>query len=211
MVMLALLAVAGCEVEDLGGGGTAYAGVFDDAGGLAPGGRVYVAGVRVGRIQSVTLEGDKAKVGITLDSDAPAVHSDACLAVGWYGVGNGAHVTLEPGKAGDLESGSTIACTRSGSDLADTTERAAENAGKLLEEAVSGKGVVAMLLRDEAFAAKVLAFFSAPPALPPPPAPAPDDEPSDEPAPAPKAPAPKAPAPAPKPKAPPKTDLVSPF
>ncbi len=173
MWLWAVLALAGCEVEDLGGGGSDYSAVFDDAGGLVPGGRVYVAGVRVGRIQSVALEGDKARVGISLDRDAPPVNSDACLRIGWYGVGNGAHIALDPGKAGPLEPGATIACTRSGNDLSATTERAAENASKLLDEAVSGKGVVAMLLRDEAFAAKVAAFFEAPPA---PPAPKAEDE-----------------------------------
>jgi phospholipid/cholesterol/gamma-HCH transport system substrate-binding protein len=47
--------------------GKPFSAYFADAGGITPGNDVYVAGVKVGRVQSVALAGDAAKVTFTVD------------------------------------------------------------------------------------------------------------------------------------------------
>jgi len=47
--------------------GKRYDAYFSDAGGIAPGNDVYVSGIKVGRVQSVALAGDAAKVSFTVD------------------------------------------------------------------------------------------------------------------------------------------------
>src|SRR6201992_1573592 len=47
--------------------GRPYTAYFADAGGINPGNDVYVSGIKVGKVQSVSLAGDTAKVGFTVD------------------------------------------------------------------------------------------------------------------------------------------------
>jgi phospholipid/cholesterol/gamma-HCH transport system substrate-binding protein len=47
--------------------GRTYTAYFADAGGITPGNDVYVSGIKVGRVQSVGLAGDSAKVEFTVD------------------------------------------------------------------------------------------------------------------------------------------------
>ena len=45
--------------------GKIYDAYFTDAGGITPGNAVYVSGLKVGKVQSVGLAGDSAKVTFT--------------------------------------------------------------------------------------------------------------------------------------------------
>ncbi len=47
--------------------GRPYTAYFADAGGLNPGNDVYVSGIKVGKVQAVSLAGDTAKVDFTVD------------------------------------------------------------------------------------------------------------------------------------------------
>jgi phospholipid/cholesterol/gamma-HCH transport system substrate-binding protein len=47
--------------------GRAYAAYFSDAGGITPGNNVYVSGIKVGQVQSVSMAGDCARVDFTVD------------------------------------------------------------------------------------------------------------------------------------------------
>ncbi|MFZ0907055.1 MAG: virulence factor Mce family protein [Mycobacterium sp.] len=47
--------------------GRAYTAYFSDAGGITPGNDVYVSGIKVGKVQSLGLAGDSAKVTFTID------------------------------------------------------------------------------------------------------------------------------------------------
>src|ERR1700753_4502231 len=47
--------------------GRPYIAYFADAGGLNPGNDVYVSGIKVGKVQSVSLAGDTARVDFTVD------------------------------------------------------------------------------------------------------------------------------------------------
>jgi phospholipid/cholesterol/gamma-HCH transport system substrate-binding protein len=53
----------------IGGDTKSYTAVFTDASGLGTGDDVRMAGVRVGRVDSVTLDGTVARVGFRVDSD----------------------------------------------------------------------------------------------------------------------------------------------
>ena len=69
LAVLALMVLAAFRAEDLpviGGGDTYYA-AFSEAGGLKPNDEVRVAGVRVGKVQSVDLEGDHVRVEFQVD------------------------------------------------------------------------------------------------------------------------------------------------
>lgn len=50
------------------GGGTTYSAAFSEAGGLKPGEEVRIAGVKVGKVTSVDLDGDHVKVKFTADA-----------------------------------------------------------------------------------------------------------------------------------------------
>jgi phospholipid/cholesterol/gamma-HCH transport system substrate-binding protein len=47
--------------------GRPYTAYFTDAGGITPGNAVYVSGIKVGKVNSVSLAGDAAKVDFTVD------------------------------------------------------------------------------------------------------------------------------------------------
>ena len=47
--------------------GRPYTAYFADAGGINPGNDVYVSGIKVGKVQAVTLASDTAKVAFTVD------------------------------------------------------------------------------------------------------------------------------------------------
>ncbi len=49
-------------------GGTTYSAAFSEAGGLKPGEEVRIAGVKVGKVESVDLDGDHVKVKFTSDT-----------------------------------------------------------------------------------------------------------------------------------------------
>ena len=47
--------------------GRNYEAFFTDAGGITPGNDVNVSGIKVGKVQSIELAGDAAKVAFTVD------------------------------------------------------------------------------------------------------------------------------------------------
>lgn len=65
------------ETSQRGEGYRVYA-LFDDAQGLITKSRVTIAGITVGRIESIRLEGDRARVDMTIDADV-ALYEDASV------------------------------------------------------------------------------------------------------------------------------------
>ncbi len=191
-----------------------YTVVLEDAGGLKTGANVYIAGVQVGRVNQVDLDGTKARVQFDLrNARGFKVTTSTCVGVGWYGLGSDTHLSVEPGKveAATIAPGGEISCARGA--LSKKGEAAMASAEKLLSSALSGKGLVSRLLHDKELADKVERFFDSPlanpsaaPSASAPAAPVPISKP-------PKPKQPKAPPPpkvTPKPKRP-KGDLVNPF
>jgi phospholipid/cholesterol/gamma-HCH transport system substrate-binding protein len=113
LAVIAAFVLAAFRAEDLpliGGGDTYYA-AFSEAGGLKPNDEVRIAGVRVGKVKSVELDGDHVRVEFLVDSGAD------------FGTATGAdikvktllgamYLSLAPAGSGQLEEGAEIPRTR---------------------------------------------------------------------------------------------------
>lgn len=172
--------LVGCDTPT---GDAPFSVVMDDAGGMRPGAPVYVAGVQVGRVKSVGLDGTKARVDFALGTDPKiTVRKDACASVGRYGLAGDAHLTLEPGAdpAPVLDKG-RIECVKSHGELEASAARSLASVEKILSAALEGKGTIGRLLQDEKLAERVVRYFereptadaATAPAAPPPSAVAP--------------------------------------
>ncbi|MEZ4445910.1 MAG: MlaD family protein [Polyangiaceae bacterium] len=165
---LLLLLPTACE-EVTGPAG--YTATFDDVAGLKSGAPVFVAGVKVGRVKSVVLAEGKAKVELTVEgTSGVAMTRDACVSVGRYMFDPETHVVLKPGEGGEaLGSGDEVSCVENSGlaqDVQQRLDRISESTLQLVEGLVAGKGTMGRLLRDEALAERVSAFFAAPPPKP---------------------------------------------
>src|SRR6478735_8042306 len=72
LAVIAVMILAAFRAQDLpliGGGDTYYA-AFSEAGGLKANDEVRIAGVRVGKAESVALDGDHVKVTFRVDTDS---------------------------------------------------------------------------------------------------------------------------------------------
>ncbi|TIC79947.1 MCE family protein [Nocardioides sp. GY 10127] len=71
LLVLALLLVVAFRAQDLPliGGGQDYYAEFSEAGGLKVDDEVRIAGVRVGEVRSIELDGDKVRVGFRISTD----------------------------------------------------------------------------------------------------------------------------------------------
>jgi phospholipid/cholesterol/gamma-HCH transport system substrate-binding protein len=81
LVVVALLCWAGFDAGDLPfiGGGTGYTAYFTEAAGLAPGNEVRVAGVTVGKVTGVSLDGTQVKVTFTVKGTWVGDESSAAI------------------------------------------------------------------------------------------------------------------------------------
>jgi len=133
LAVIAAFVLAAFRAEDLpliGGGDTYYAS-FSEAGGLKANDEVRVAGVRVGKVQAVELDGDHVRVEFTVDrgvdfgrTTAAAIKVKTLLGAMYLG--------LEPNGSGQLPEGAEIPTSRTTSPydvvqafsgLADRSER----------------------------------------------------------------------------------------
>jgi phospholipid/cholesterol/gamma-HCH transport system substrate-binding protein len=113
LAVIAAFVLAAFRAEDLpliGGGDTYYAS-FSEAGGLKANDEVRVAGVRVGKVQTVELDGDHVRVEFTVDrgvdfgkTTGAAIKVKTLLGAMYLG--------LEPGGEGQLPEGAVIPTSR---------------------------------------------------------------------------------------------------
>lgn len=91
---------------------------FDNVAGLLPGSPVQVAGVKVGQIENIELEGNRAKVALAIYKRY-TVHSDARAAIRSLGILGDKYIELSLGSATSppLVEGDTIALVATGADL----------------------------------------------------------------------------------------------
>jgi phospholipid/cholesterol/gamma-HCH transport system substrate-binding protein len=133
LVAIALLMLAAFRADQLpliGGGDTYYA-EFSEAGGLQSGDEVRIAGVKVGEVKEITLDGNVVRVELLVDKgvefgpDTGAIIRVKTLLGDMF-------VGLEPEGSGQLDPGSTIDVERTTapydvvdafSDLSDTATR----------------------------------------------------------------------------------------
>ena len=113
------------------GGGTTYYADFSEAGGLKANDEVRIAGVRVGKVDSVSLDGDQVKVAFRIDSGAD-FGMDTRAAIKVKTLLGAMYLSLEPAGSGQLPKGSEIPVSRTTSPydvvqafsgLAHTSER----------------------------------------------------------------------------------------
>ena len=102
-----------------GVGGYVLTAKFGDAGGLAPGAKVSVSGVKVGTVSSITLDSKSylavAHLAIGGDVKLP---SDSTAKITSDGLLGGQHIVITPGGAEDnLKPGDEIANTQGAVDL----------------------------------------------------------------------------------------------
>ncbi|AIS01837.1 MCE family protein [Streptomyces glaucescens] len=82
LLVLALLAVLAYQVDRLPfGGGTAYSADFSEAAGLDEGDEVRIAGVKVGEVTGVTLDGPKVKVAFEVEDAWIGDRTTAAIAI----------------------------------------------------------------------------------------------------------------------------------
>ncbi|QIK74434.1 MCE family protein [Nocardioides piscis] len=133
LAMIAASLVLAFRADDLpliGGGDTYYA-AFAESGGLKPDDEVRIAGVRVGKVDSVELEGDHVKVAFKVDS-GEAFGPDTNAAIKVKTLLGAMYLSLEPAGPGQMKEEATIPVERTSSPydvveafegLASTTEQ----------------------------------------------------------------------------------------
>ncbi|MBZ5740532.1 MCE family protein [Nocardioides mangrovi] len=133
LAVIALLVMAAFRAQDLpliGGGDTYYA-AFSESGGLKADDEVRIAGVRVGKVESVELEGDHVRVAFRVDTDSD-FGSDTRAAIKVKTLLGAMYLALEPAGDDQLSAGSEIPVDHTSSPydvvdafsgLAETSER----------------------------------------------------------------------------------------
>jgi phospholipid/cholesterol/gamma-HCH transport system substrate-binding protein len=133
LTVIGLIMLAAFKAQDLPliGGGTKYSAQFSEAGGLKPNDEIRVAGVRVGQVRKVELEGTHVRVDFVVDKgvklgDETGAEMKIKTLLGQK------YLKLNPAGPGQLKPGSEIPLARTVSaydvvdaftDLANTTER----------------------------------------------------------------------------------------
>jgi phospholipid/cholesterol/gamma-HCH transport system substrate-binding protein len=116
LVVLAALLLASFKASSLPliGGGDVYHAAFSEAGGLKPNDEVRIAGVRVGKVESVELAGDHVQVTFRVDQDAE-FGQDTLAAIKVKTLLGAMFLALQPAGPGQLEEGSEIPVERTSS------------------------------------------------------------------------------------------------
>lgn len=131
VVMLVVMAAAFNLSKFPGFGGTSYSAEFTDASGLRKGNMVQVGGIRVGRVQEITLDQDRVRVRFEVDNGVElGTESEASVEV--LSLLGEKYLELTPAGPGDLDPDDMIPVDRTSSaydivgvfgDLTTTTER----------------------------------------------------------------------------------------
>lgn len=116
IAVLAALVLAALRADDLpliGGGETYYAN-FSEAGGLTTGDEVRIAGVRVGKVDTIELDGNKVKVGFKAQTDT-TLGRDTRADIRVKTILGSMYLDLVPAGSGELGEEETIPLTRTSS------------------------------------------------------------------------------------------------
>jgi len=132
-VIAALMTVAfkAGDLPLIGGGDTYYA-AFSEAGGLKPNDEVRIAGVRVGKVREVSLDGDQVLVRFQVDGDAdfgPQTGAEIRVKT----ILGAMYLALEPAGPGQMEEEAEIPVSRTSSpyDVVDVFEGLAERSERI--------------------------------------------------------------------------------
>lgn len=117
LACLAYLSIKLGKLEVIGGRVYEVEAVFDSVSGLKAGASVEIAGVEVGRVKGIRLNGDRALLKLAI-RDGVMLYDDTIASVKTRGIIGEKYVSLSPGGGGDpLKAGSKIRDTESGLDL----------------------------------------------------------------------------------------------
>ncbi|WP_328882039.1 MCE family protein [Streptomyces sp. NBC_00299] len=113
LTTLALLAVAAFNADRLPviGDGETYSAAFAEAGGLKPGDEVRVAGVKVGKVEEVDLDGDHVKVTFKIKGE-PGFGTETGASIRVKTILGAKYLALHPKGGGRLAPGSEIPLKR---------------------------------------------------------------------------------------------------
>lgn len=109
LTVLALLTFAAFNADSLPliGGGDTYSAAFSEAGGLKPGDEVRIAGVKVGKVEGVDLDGGHVKVTFKVKGH-PGFGTDTGAAIRVKTILGAKYLALYPKGPGQLRPGSEI-------------------------------------------------------------------------------------------------------
>jgi phospholipid/cholesterol/gamma-HCH transport system substrate-binding protein len=116
LTVIAVLILAAFRAQDLPiiGGGETYTAAFKEAGGLKVDDPVRIAGVRVGKVEGIELEGDHVKVTLRVKTDSEfGTETGAAIRVNT--LLGAMYVALQPAGAGQLSSAKEIPVARTSS------------------------------------------------------------------------------------------------
>src|SRR6478735_4828303 len=116
LAVIAMLILAAFRAQDLPliGGGDTYTAAFSESGGLKPDDPVRIAGVRVGKVEKVELDGDHVKVTFRIQDHAD-FGRDTRADIKVKTLLGAMYLSLEPAGAGQLAAGSEIPVDRTSS------------------------------------------------------------------------------------------------
>lgn len=119
-----------------------------DAAGVQPNTPVWIAGVVVGRVETVTLDEDRARITFTLNPGV-TLSEDDCALIASRNLSGDKVLKLTHRTAGPpLAPGGELHCTEAeGAQIGDRM-------AAILETVLEGKGIVGRLLKDDSLAAK---------------------------------------------------------
>jgi phospholipid/cholesterol/gamma-HCH transport system substrate-binding protein len=134
LAVIFLLILAAFRAQDLpliGGGDTYYA-AFKESGGLKANDEVRIAGVRVGKVESVELEGDHVRVTFRVKTDSD-FGTDTHAAIKVKTLLGAMYLSLEPAGEGQLKADSEIPVERTSSpyDVVDAFSGLAETSEQI--------------------------------------------------------------------------------
>lgn len=131
------------------GGGESYTinAYLDDAGGLLVGSPVQVAGVKIGQVEAIQLEGRRARVRLSIFTRY-TLRADASVEVKSLGILGDKLINIQPGSesAIPLQDGDTIALTLPGASL----DNLVDNLGAILNDLRSVTAALRNTLGGEA-------------------------------------------------------------
>ena len=134
LVVLAALLLGAFRAQDLPliGGGTTYYAAFSESGGLKPDDEVRIAGVRVGKVESVELHDGRVRVAFRIEESAE-FGPDTRAAIKVKTLLGAMYLSLEPSGGGRLEAGEEIPLERTTApyDVVAAFEGLGETAGEI--------------------------------------------------------------------------------
>ncbi len=116
LAVIAVMILAAFRAQDLPviGGGDTYTAAFSEAGGLKANDPVRIAGVRVGKVEKIELEGDHVKVSFRVKTDSEfGTETGASIRVNT--LLGAMYLALEPAGGGQLDSDKEIPVERTSS------------------------------------------------------------------------------------------------